>query len=135
MKSIENNLIVEIIRKAGELASVKAIMPTWTRVGRDGQLYAKMPFIGGQETVGVDEQDLETAVNEAFAGFCIVAEKYGLGLEKELVMLGWQVAQSEDADVSVFGLRPEQEAMGGVLTTGDTRTFLFEAPAYAVLAA
>ena len=92
---MHNSVEIEIHRKNGILLSVKAIVPVWQKMDEDGMLSASIPFLG-IDTYGLDENDLEVGIHEAFIGMCISVEKYGKGLESELLSIGWEITQSLD---------------------------------------
>ncbi len=114
------DISMEITRADHKLSSVSVIMPTWNRKGSDGKLYASIPFLG-LETCGVDEDDLEVAVKEAFICFCLAAEEYGLGLESELEFLGWTQVEERSDTHSILNNFPSNKGIEAALSTGDTR--------------
>ena len=119
------NISIEIAREDHKLSSASVIMPTWNRKGNDGKIYAKIPFLG-LETYGNDENDLDKAVEEAFACFCIASEKHGLGLESELEYIGWTKTDKKDEVHSFLQAVTENEAFESALNTGDTRALMYE---------
>lgn len=114
------SIMMEIKRSRHRLHSVSVVMPTWNRIGSDGKIYAKIPFLG-LETYGTDEEDLRVAIEEALECFCIAAEEHGLGLESELQFQGWKQVEKTGDDLSILNAMPETEAMKSVLSTGDIR--------------
>lgn len=120
-----NEPIIEVIRKDGKLSSIKVIMPTWNEVGEDNKVYTKMPMLGGLVTYAMDELDADKAVNEALHCFCIASEKFGIGLEKELQCLGWNVISETEGHV-VLSIHSEIPAFELMLETGDTKALDIE---------
>lgn len=114
------DISMKITRNDHKLSSVSVIMPTWNRKSEDGKIYASIPFLG-LETCGLDESDLDTAIEEALTCFCIAAEKHGLGLESELQFLGWTQAEPLDENHSILSNNAGNESMVAALSTGDTR--------------
>ena len=120
-----NEPIIEVIRKAGKLASIKVIMPTWNEVGEDGKINTKMPMLGGLVTYSMNELDADIAVKEAIECFCIASEKFGIGLENELQSIGWNIVSESDNHV-VLSIRSEMPVFEFMLETGDTKALDIE---------
>jgi len=116
----DNEVSMEITRNGHALSAVKVIMPTWDRTGKDNKIYVSIPFLG-IETYGIDEEDADLAVKEAFKCFCLVAEKHGLGLESELEYLGWERQEQISPDHSFFNVQPKSRAIESMVNTGDKR--------------
>lgn len=92
MNTTEAN--IKITRNGDKLISISVFMPIWNKQSDHGNLLVQIPLLG-IETIAKDENDAEKAIDEAIASFCIVAEKFGQGVEKELQALGWIPVDSE----------------------------------------
>jgi hypothetical protein len=86
MNTTEAN--IKITRNGGKIDSISVSMPIWNKQSDHGNLLVKLPLLG-IETIAKDEKDAEKAIEEAITSFCVVAEKFGQGVEKELLSLGW----------------------------------------------
>lgn len=86
MNTTEAN--IKITRTSGKIDSLSVSMPIWNKQSNHGNLLVKLPLLG-IETIAKDEKDAEKAIEEAITSFCVVAEKFGQGVEKELLSLGW----------------------------------------------
>jgi hypothetical protein len=119
---MQSSVVMEITREEGILSSVSVVMPTWHTVANDGKLYAKIPFLG-ISTYGIDEDDLNIAIKEAFIGFCIAAEKHGLGLEKELEFLGWKLVNTRlnHTILDAASIYENGGVLETIVETGNTR--------------
>ena len=95
MNTTEAN--IKITRKGERISSISVFMPIWNKVSDHGNLLVQIPLLG-IDTIAKDEMDAEKAIEEAIASFCIVAEKFGQGLEKELQALGWEAIDCETGE-------------------------------------
>jgi hypothetical protein len=86
MNTTEAN--IKITRNGKKISSISVFMPIWNKQSDHGNLLVQLPLLG-IETIAKDENDAEKAIDEAIASFCIVSEKFGQGIEKELQALGW----------------------------------------------
>jgi hypothetical protein len=86
MNTTEAN--IKITRNGKKISSISVFMPIWNKQSDQGNLLVQLPLLG-IETIAKDENDAEKAIDEAIASFCIVSEKFGQGIEKELQALGW----------------------------------------------
>ena len=86
MNTTEAN--IKITRNGDKISSISVFMPIWNKQSDHGNLLVQLPLLG-IETIAKDEIDAEKAIEEAIASFCIVSEKFGQGIEKELQSLGW----------------------------------------------
>ena len=68
--------------------SVSVSMPIWTKQTDHCSIGISLPMLG-IETVAKNEEDTDKAIEEAIAAFCVVADKFGQGIVKELQSLGW----------------------------------------------
>jgi hypothetical protein len=122
---LSNEPIIEVIRKDGKLSSVKVIMPTWNELGEDNKIYTKMPMLGGIVTYAINELDADIAVKEAIHCFCVAADKFGMGLEKELESIGWNIVSKNDEHI-ILSIHSEMPAFELMLETGDTKALNIE---------
>jgi hypothetical protein len=127
MEAMNKNLQVEATRKEGRLMTVKATMPVWSKIDVSGKLEVKMPFIGG-ETFCNSESAIEKATEEAFACFCLASERFGRGLEQELVVLGWKHTGAKENGVCILSFGPENETIDNVFDTGYASRLSFNVP-------
>jgi len=95
MNTTEAN--IKITRKGGKIDSISVFMPIWNKQSDHGNLLVKLPLLG-IETIAKDEKDAEKAIEEAIASFCVVSEKFGQGVEKELILLGWTAIDGETGE-------------------------------------
>lgn len=81
---------IEITRTGIKLASISISMPVWSKKSEfDENILVKLPLLD-IDTIAKNELDTEIAIKEAIQSFCIAAEKFGQGIEKELQALGWK---------------------------------------------
>lgn len=92
---------IKIFRNGETLTCISVNMPTWAKETNQGNLLVKLPLLG-IETIAKDEIAAERAIEEAIASFCIAAEEFGQGVEKELQALGWVLVDSESGE-PLFG--------------------------------
>jgi len=117
MKTTEAN--IEIIRSNGLLQSVSIVMPTWNRVSDAGHVNIDVPFLG-MKTVARDESDADEAVKELIQCFCISSEKFGQGLEKELMTLGWIYAgKVKENPLLTFEIGSDDFIFEQIVSTGE----------------
>lgn len=124
---MQNPISMEITRNGLIISAVKVIMPTWDRKGDDGKTYVSIPFLG-LETYGINDEDVDLAIEEVIKCFVIAAEKNGLGLESELEFLGWEKVQNQpiEKEHSLFNVIPKESVYESIVNTGDTRALMFE---------
>lgn len=79
----------------------------------DGSLKVYSHLLGAQSWAK-DEKDLEKMVEEEIMAFCILAENFGDGIEKELQVLGWRI-EYQDADESLLIYKPPESEIGFAL--------------------
>jgi hypothetical protein len=116
---------IEVTRKEGKLTSIKVIMPTWHDHGDDGQIYTTMPFLGGLTTYSLDHSDSEIAIKEAIHCFCIASEKHGMGVERELQSLGWEVDEESQNSI-ILSIPTMNQIFDLVVKTGETKALDIE---------
>ena len=122
-----NEILFEISRENGVLTSAKIIMPTWSRVGEDGNIYIEIPLLE-LSTFGANEEDAEVAIKEAFECFCILAEKHGKGLERELELLGWNRAIKKNPvkHYALLNFKSPNPAINNMAKTGASMALTFQ---------
>lgn len=92
---------IEIQRNNGKLSCVTVFIPVWHKQEDSGAIGIGIPLFG-LKTFAKNENDIDIAIEECLKSFCILSEKFGQGLEKELEVLGWQrEKQSTDLNFSV----------------------------------
>ena len=116
----QNNPTIEITRKNGVLNLVKIIMPTWNELGEDNKVYSKIPLLGGLTTYAMNESDADMAVREAIHCFCVASEKHGMGLEKEIQCIGWELFSKKE-ETSTFIIHSEVTVFELMMETGHTK--------------
>ncbi len=95
MNTTEAN--IKITRIGTKIVSLSVFMPIWNKHSDHGNLLVQIPLLG-IDTIAKDENDAEKAIEEAITSFCIVAEKFGQGVEKELLSLGWTAIDGETGE-------------------------------------
>jgi hypothetical protein len=113
---------IKITRNRGKIDSISVLMPIWNKQSDHGNLLVKLPLLG-IETIAKDEKDAEKAIKEAIISFCIVSEKFGQGIEKELFSLGWSAVDGETGEpVLGYTISGESDAdtmLERLMQTGD----------------
>jgi hypothetical protein len=108
MNTTEAN--IKITRNGDKTSSVSVFMPIWNKQSDQGHLLVKLPLLG-IETIAKDEKDAEKAIEEAITSFCTIAEKFGQGLEKELMSLGWTAVDGKTGEpVLGYAISDESDA-------------------------
>ncbi len=95
MNTTEAN--IKITRSGDEITSISVFMPIWSKNSNHENLLIQIPLLG-IETIALNEFDSEKAIEEAIISFCIVSEKFGQGVEKELICLGWTMTDQETGE-------------------------------------
>lgn len=117
MFTTEANIV--LTRSAEKLTSVSVSMPVWTNKSDfDDNLIVRLPLLS-IETIAKDDLDAETAIREAIISFCLAAEKFGQGVEKELQSLGWNETDDNGNPVLGFCVSETDELLERLLKTGD----------------
>ncbi|RAJ87734.1 hypothetical protein CLV59_101495 [Chitinophaga dinghuensis] len=88
---------ITITKHEGSIAFISVRMPIWTKWNAFGNLSVIIPLLGF-ETFAKDEKDAEHAIEEAIISFCVVAERFGQGITKELQALGWRIAGEDNLE-------------------------------------
>ncbi len=117
MNIIEAN--IEITRAGEKLVSISVSMPVWSKESEfDGNILVQLPLLD-IDTIAKDEQDAEIAIKEAIQSFCVAAEKFGEGIEKELQALGWKRVDQNGNPVLGFCVSETDDLLERLLQTGD----------------
>lgn len=114
---METNANIIVSHLGDHSASITVSMPIWVRESDHGHLNIKMPFLG-IDTVARDEQDSEKAIEEAIISFCVVAERFGHGIENELRALGWKDYTKDGKTILGYeteGISSYSESVDGLL--------------------
>lgn len=114
MKPSEAN--IEITRHNDALASISVMMPIWTKVAIDGGVNIKIPLLG-LTTKAANDQQVDAAFEEAVKCFCMSAEKFGQGLDKELLTLGWTLVGDDSSHLD-FNVG-DSFALESIMETGN----------------
>jgi len=113
VKNIEANIKIS---RGDRNIFVSVEIPIWNKPSKDGNIFVSIPFLG-IETIAANENDTEAAINEVICSFCIVSEKFGQGIEKELQELGWTLILDDEGD-PVWGYSIS-EPLDRIIKTGD----------------
>jgi hypothetical protein len=117
MNTLEAN--IEITRQDGHLSSVSVVMPSWNKIGDDNVIVVDLPLFG-LKTFAASDNDIDVAIEEAIKGFCLIAEKFGKGLDAELLALGWTAIQNENEHISLdFNIPDDNSVFEQIMQTGD----------------
>ena len=117
MSTVEAN--IRITRGGSKITSISVFMPIWNKQSDQGNLFVQLPLLG-IDTIAKNEEDSEKAIEEAIASFCIVAEKFGQGLEKELQSLGWLVVNGETSEPALgYNVSDTDALLERLMQTGE----------------
>lgn len=110
---------IKITRRAGKLSVISVSMPVWSKISSHDNLLIKLPLLG-IDTIAKDEMDAEKAIEEAIISFCIVADRFGKGVERELEALGWKIfSRDKDAPGLEYEVPESQDMLERLLETGE----------------
>ena len=110
---------IEIKRIKGKLSAISVVMPIWDRTIEDGYLSVSIPLFA-ISTFAKDESDVDQAVREAIISFCVNAEKFGNGLERELRVLGWSCGETKENMTTLsFEVSQRNQIFEQVMQTGE----------------
>ena len=110
---------IEITRHDGVLHSISAVMPVWNKTGEDDIIAVNIPLFG-MKTFATDEADVDIAIEEAIKCFCIASEKFGNGLNQELVDLGWTAVENEKERISLdYNIPDDNFVFEQLMQTGE----------------
>jgi hypothetical protein len=124
MNTTEANIIItrDASSNEGKIHSISIFMPVWSKQSDHGNLPVQLPLLG-IDTIAVDEKDAEKAIEEAIISFCIISEKFGQGIEKELFSLGWKAIDRETGEhILGYTISDESDAdamLERLMQTGD----------------
>ncbi|QEC68570.1 hypothetical protein FRZ67_15105 [Panacibacter ginsenosidivorans] len=117
MSTTEAN--IKIARHNGIVTSISVFMPIWSKTSDHGKLLIQLPLLG-IDTIAKDEADSEIAIKEAIQSFCIVAEKFGQGIEIELQALGWIAVDGESGEPLLgYNVEETDELLERLFHTGE----------------
>jgi hypothetical protein len=117
MNILEAN--IKLTRKNHKLVSVSVNMPIWNKHSEYGKLEVILPMLG-IKTIAKDENDAEKAIEEAIISFCIVAERFGQGIEKELESLNWiAVDDASGEPILGYNVTDPDSVIERILQTGE----------------
>ncbi len=117
MQTTEAN--IDITRKDGKLISISVVMPMWDKVGIDDVININIPLFG-IKTFAANLIDVDVAIEEAIRIFCIATEKYGVGLENELRILGWSFNEEKENTISMtYYVSDNNIVMEQIMETGE----------------
>lgn len=110
---------IKITRNENKITSISVLMPIWNKESDHGNLLINIPLLG-IETIARHENDADKAIEEAIVSFCIVAEKFGQGIEKELQTLGWQKIDSSTGEPEIgYNVSNPDDVLDRLIRTGD----------------
>jgi hypothetical protein len=110
---------IEIIRTNGILSSVSVVIPSWSKNNEDNSITIDMPMFG-LKTFAQNEQDMENAIEEAIKCFCIASEKFGMGIEKELIQIGWSFISDDTKNTSLdYQIPSDNFVLEQIMQTGN----------------
>ncbi len=117
-----NEANIKITRDGERISSISVSMPIWTKTSEQNNLLIKLPLLG-IETIAKDELDAEKAIEEAIISFCIVSERFGQGVDKELKVLGWASVNNEvGEDLLGYNVEDGDSLIERLIQTGDNYT-------------
>lgn len=110
---------IKITRNGNKLTSISVFMPIWDKKSDHGNLLIQLPLLG-ISTIANDESDADKAIEEALTSFCIVAERLGEGVEKELQALGWVVVDNESGEPELgYNVSDPDDVLDRLIKTGE----------------
>ena len=109
---------IEITREGQRLTSISVFMPIWNKESDFGNILVQLPLLA-VETIAKSEEDAEFAIEEALKCFCIAAERFGQGIEKELQALGWTQVDQNGKPVLGYNVSDTDAVIDRLLQTGE----------------
>lgn len=110
---------IKVFRVNEKVDSIAVLMPIWSKQSEHGNLLVKIPMLG-LETIAKDDLDADKAIEEALVSFCIAAEKFGQGIEKELQALGWIAVDDESGEpVLGYNISDTDSVIERIMETAD----------------
>lgn len=117
-----NEANIKVTRSGDKISSISVSMPIWTKNSEQGNLIIKLPLLG-IETISKNEADSEKAIEEALISFCVVSERFGQGIESELMTLGWTSVKSETGETLLgYNVEDDDSLIERLIQTGDNYT-------------
>ena len=117
-----NEANIKITRSGDKISSISVSMPIWTKVSEQNNILIILPLLC-IETIAENEADSEKAIEEAIISFCIVSERFGQGVEKELIVLGWVTVENEAGDDLLgYNIEDNDSLIERLIQTGDNYT-------------
>lgn len=114
-----NEANIDIIRRDNNLVTVSVAMPVWDKPSNDGFISIDIPMFG-IKTFAESDKDANSAIEESIRLFCMSAEKFGRGLEFELVNMGWNITSDKDGLTCMSFSIPETfTVIEQIMHTGD----------------
>tara|TARA_R110002072_G_scaffold303042_1_gene491769 strand:- start:4795 stop:5175 length:381 start_codon:yes stop_codon:yes gene_type:complete len=114
-----NEANIDIVRKGTTLNTVSIAMPVWDKPSNDGFISIDIPLFG-IKTFAKNDDDANTAIEESIRLFCLSAEKFGRGLEFELVNMGWTITSDANGLTCLSFTIPETSTViEQIMHTGD----------------
>lgn len=107
---------IKINKNGGKVIFISVAMPICVQRNNFGNLSVQLPLLDF-ETIASDGTDAKKAIKEAIVSFCIIAEKFGRGIEKELQELGWE---NEGEDNLVFKINGTGSILEEIFNTGES---------------
>ncbi|MBU3664002.1 MAG: hypothetical protein FGM41_12510 [Bacteroidetes bacterium] len=118
----EKEASVEISRdESGTLLGLKLFMPVWVAPRLDGTFDVKLPLLA----ISIDafsEDDIDVAIKEVTLAFAKSAEKFGNGLEKEIIALGWKHDKGK-SHKNLFSVTSKNLPFPSMIKTGQPMAF------------
>ncbi|GAB1856699.1 hypothetical protein MHTCC0001_15340 [Flavobacteriaceae bacterium MHTCC 0001] len=110
---------IDILRIDGNLDSISVAMPVWDKLSNDGLLSIDIPLFG-IKTFAIDDNDAKKAIEDSVRLFCLSAEKFGRGLEFELLNMGWKITSDTKGIVSMsFEVSETNTVIEQIMHTGE----------------
>lgn len=114
-----NEANIDINRSEGKLLSISIDMPIWDKLLEDNFISINIPLLS-IKTFAKDEDDFDTAIQEAVKSFCINTELFGNGLESELKSIGWVFnEQSKDFTSMSYSVPNSNSVFDQIMKTGE----------------
>lgn len=107
---------IKITKNDGKVTFISVAMPICTQRNNFGNFSVRLPLLGF-ETIARDGDDAKRAIEEAIISFCIIAERFGLGVEKELQGLGWKNIEEDNL---AFDINGANTVLKGIFNTGES---------------
>lgn len=124
-----NEATIDIKRDAhGRLVSVSAMMPVWENENDDNSVTVRLPFLG-LKFFAFDGLNPDQLIHDAMKGFFASCEKFGLGLDTELIGMGWEKQNDSSLTFTIDNFIFEE-----IIDTGDKQPQFVDFEHEAILA-